>query len=102
MVLSARNYIMGQFPPRLETASQIAAQFAMLERYGLDIAYINEYGAALESASRDSITAVIEEVYPLPEDLTFILIGDAALIREDVSQYGPVKEVSIDAPQFRP
>ena len=101
MVLSARNYIMGQFPPRLETASQIAAQFAMLEHYGLDIAYINEYGAALEAASRDSITAVIEEVYPLPEDLTFILIGDAALIREDVSQYGPVKEVSIDAPQFR-
>lgn len=102
MVLSARNYIMGQFPPRLETASQIAGQFSMLERYGLDIAYINEYGAALEAANRDSIAAVIGEVYPLAEDLTFILIGDAAQIREDISQYGPVKEVSISAPQFWP
>lgn len=102
MVLSARNYIMGQFPPRLETASQIAAQFAMLERYGLDTTYINGYGAALEAASRESIAAAIEEVYPSPKDLTFILIGDAALLREDVSQYGPVTELSIDAPRFRP
>jgi zinc protease len=102
MVLSARNYIMGQFPPRLETASQIAAQFAMLERYGLDTTYINEYGAALEAANRYSIAAVIEEAYPPVKDLTFILIGDAALIREDVSQYGLVTELSIDAPRFRP
>ncbi len=102
MILSARNYIMGQFPPRLETASQIAAQLAMLERYGLDPAYINEYGAALEAASRDSIAAVIDEVYPLGEHLSFILIGDASLIREAVSEYGPVTEMSIDEPRFRP
>jgi predicted Zn-dependent peptidase len=102
MILSARNYIMGQFPPRLETASQIAALFAMLERYGLDTAYIDGYGTALEAASRDSVTAVIEEVYPLAEHLSFILIGDASTIREAVSQYGPLTEMSIDEPRFRP
>jgi predicted Zn-dependent peptidase len=102
VILSARNYIMGQFPPRLETASQIAALFAMLERYQLDAAYINEYGSALEAASRDTVAAVIDEVYPLAEHLSFILIGDASLIREAVSQYGPVTEMSIDEPRFRP
>jgi len=102
MILSARNYIMGQFPPRLETASQIAAQFAWLERYGLGTAYIDEYGAELAAATRNSIAAVIDQVYPRAEDLTFVLIGDASLIREDVSQYGTVTEMSIDEPRFRP
>ncbi len=98
---SARNYIMGQFPPRLETAPQLAAQFAMLEQYGLDVAYINDYAAALSAATTDSIAAAINEVYPSPENLSFIVIGDAALIREDISQYGPISEMSIDEPRFR-
>ncbi len=102
MAESARNYIMGQFPPRLETASQLAAQFAMLERFGLNVAYINEYGAALAAASSESIGVAINEVYPSADDLTFVLIGDAAKIREAVSQYGPLVEMSIDATRFRP
>jgi len=101
MVLSAQNYIMGQFPPRLETAAQLAAQLAMLEQYGLDTSYINDYGAAIAAANSDSIALAIAEVYPLPDDLVFVLIGDASLIREGLSQYGPVTEMSIDAPRFR-
>jgi predicted Zn-dependent peptidase len=101
MVLSAQNYIMGQFPPRLETAKQLAAQLAMLEQYGLDASYIDDYGAALAAADSDAIDLAIAEVYPLPENLVFILIGDASLIREDIGRYGPVTEMSIDEPRFR-
>jgi predicted Zn-dependent peptidase len=101
MLLSARNYIMGQFPPRLETAPQIAAQLAMLEQYGLDASYIDNYGAALEGAEADSVAAVIEAVYPSTDNLSFILIGDAASIREAVTKYGPVTEISINEPHFR-
>jgi predicted Zn-dependent peptidase len=101
MLLSARNYIMGQFPPRLETAPQIAAQLAMLEQYGLDASYIDNYGAALEGADADSVAAVIGAVYPSTNDLSFILIGDAASIREAVTKYGPVTEMSINEPRFR-
>jgi predicted Zn-dependent peptidase len=99
--LSARNYIMGQFPPRLETAAQLAGQFAVLEQYGLPTSYINDYGAALTRATVESIDRVIEEVYPSPDDLGFIIIGDAAVIREDIAQYGPVTEMSISEPRFR-
>jgi predicted Zn-dependent peptidase len=102
MMLSARNYIMGQFPPRLETAPQIAAQLAMLEQYGLNASYIDSYGSALEGASQDSVAAVIAEVYPSADNLSFILIGDAASIREAVTQYGTVTEMLISEPRFRP
>ena len=102
MLASARNYIMGQFPPRLETAVQLAAQFLMLERFGLNVAYINEYGAALAATSSESVAVAIDEVYPSTDDLTLVLIGDASKIREAVGEYGPVTEMSIDAPRFRP
>jgi predicted Zn-dependent peptidase len=101
MLQSARNYIMGQFPPRLETARQLAAQLALLEQYGLSASYIDNYGAALDSATIESIAAVIEEVYPSADNHSFILIGNAAAIREAVAKYGPVTEMSIDEPRFR-
>ena len=98
---SAKNYILGQFPPRFETAAQLAAQFAMLEQYGLDVSFINGYGAALEAATVDSVAAVIDEVYPVTDNLRFILIGDASSIREAVVQYGPVAEMVIGETRFR-
>ncbi|MGI9235366.1 MAG: M16 family metallopeptidase [Woeseiaceae bacterium] len=101
MLLSAKNYIMGQFPPRLETAAQIAAQLAFLEQYGLDASYVEGYAAALDATSSESIAAVIEAVYPSADDLAFILVGDADAIRDDVAGYGAVVEMSIDEPRFR-
>ena len=99
---SARNYIMGQFPPRLETAAQLARQLAMLELYGLDASYVDDYVEALGSVDAAGIDTVIADVYPLGENLTMIFIGDAAEIRETVGQYGPITELSISEPRFRP
>ena len=101
-IVSARNYVMGQFPPRLETAAQLAGQLAMLEQYGLDMAYVNDYVEALEAADATGITAAIADVYPPTEDLVLILIGDAAKIRDAVSEYGPLTEMSISETRFRP
>jgi predicted Zn-dependent peptidase len=102
MVVSARNYVMGQFPPRLETAAQLADMFAMLEATGLGTAYIDEYGASLAAATPESIAAVIAEVYPAADNLVFVILGDAELIREQVAQYGPVTEISLSEPRFHP
>ena len=98
---SARNYIMGQFPPRLETASQLARQIAVLEQHGLDSSYINDYPAALADVNTEGIGAVVEAVYAASSDLVFVLIGDANAIREEISEYGPVTEISIMDPRFR-
>lgn len=101
MIASARNYIMGQFPPSLETVSALAGMLAFLEQNGLDRSYIDDYGAALEAATPVSIHNTISDVYPAADDLVFVLIGDADTIRDDVAKYGPVTEMSITEPLFR-
>lgn len=102
MISSARNYVLGQFPTRLETATQLAAQFAVLEAYGLANSYIDDYGVAVTAVTAESITSVIDAVYPQQNDLVFVLLGDAASIRDSVAKYGPVTEMSITEPRFRP
>ena len=102
MITSARNYIMGQYPPTLETASSLAAMLAFLEQHGLGRDYIDGYAEALGAATPVSVHNTISEVYPLPENLVLVLVGDAAAIRDDIERYGPVTEMSITEPRFRP
>ena len=73
----------------------------MLEQHGLDDAYINDYPAALAAVDSAGIGEVVDEVYAAPGDLVFVLIGDAAAIRDAISDYGPITEVSITDPRFR-
>ncbi|MCH9694595.1 MAG: insulinase family protein, partial [Gammaproteobacteria bacterium] len=98
MITSARNYVMGQFPPRLETAAQLAGQFAVLEAYGLDASYINNYGDDLAAVTPESIAAVIDRVYPKSDALVFVILGDADIIREQLAQFGPITEIALSAP----
>ncbi len=101
MIESAQNYILGQFPTRLETAAQLAGQLAVLEAHGLDDSYVNAYAEAVTAADRASVEAVIAEVYPLPDDLVFVLLGDADAIRDSIAKYGPLTEAAITEPRFR-
>ena len=102
LVLSGKNYILGQFPPRLETAAQLAGQFAHLEAYGLDTSYVDDYGDAIASAGGESIRSVISAVYPQSDNLVFVMLGDGDLIRDDIAKYGPVTEMLMTDPRFRP
>ncbi len=95
MLLSARNYVLGSFPTRLETARQLAAQYAMLELYGLDTSYVDNYGEAIDGVTVESLTPVITEVYPADDGLVFVVIGDAEVIRDTVARYGALSEMSI-------
>ncbi len=94
--------LLGTLQVRGLTAAQLAGVFAMLEATGLDASYINDYGASLSLATSESIAAVIDEVYPSADNLVFIILGDAATIRDQVAQYGPVTEISITEPRFHP
>ena len=100
LIQSAKNYILGLFPPRFETAAQLADQFAALETYGLDASYINAYGPAVANAGEEMIRSVIASVYPAPDDLVFTIIGDADAIRDAVAKYGPITEIALTDPRF--
>ncbi len=102
MTASARNYVMGQFPTRFETAGQIAGTYAELESQGLDASHIDDYGGNLAAATPESIAEVVEDVYPDANNLVFVVLGDASIIREQVANYGPVTEISISEPRFHP
>jgi predicted Zn-dependent peptidase len=101
-IASGKNYILGQFPPRLETAARLAAQYAALEAYGLDDSWVNDYTGNVSRASEEAIRAVINDVYPTPDSLVFVIIGDAETIRDDIGKYGAVTEMPITAPSFSP
>jgi len=102
LITSGKNYILGLYAPRLETSAQLAAQFATLEAYGLRASYVNDYGAAIAGAGSEAIQSVITSVYPSPDDLVFVVLGDAELIRDDVARYGPITEMAVTDPRFTP
>lgn len=102
MLQSARNYVMGQFPPRFETAAQLAGVFALIETHSLGAGYINAYGDALAAATTASIATTIDDAYPTANQLVFIILGDAEKIREQVAQYGSVTEIAVTEPRFHP
>lgn len=102
MLESAKNYVLGQFPTRLETATQLAEQFALLEAFGLTRSYVDGYGDAVRAVTPEATADVVDEVFPQGDDLLFVILGDAAAIRDAVTKYGPVTEMSITEPRFRP
>jgi zinc protease len=102
MLESARAYVLGQYPLKLETAANWAATLADLEFYGLDKSYIEGYGPALAKVDLSEASAVTADAFPRPTDVVMVLIGDAERIRADLAKYGPVTEMKISATDFSP
>lgn len=98
---SGRNYMLGQFPPTLETAPQLASQLAALELHGLGRDEIDGFASAVRAVDADAARAALA-AFPAPDDLVIVLIGDAAKIRDAAKKLGPVTEMPLSAPTFRP
>jgi predicted Zn-dependent peptidase len=102
MLDSARAYVLGQYPLRLETAVHWAGALADLELFRLGKDYLEGYGPALAKVDQAEASAVTADAFPRPTDLVIVLIGDAAKIRETAAKYGPVTEMKISHPDFQP
>jgi zinc protease len=99
---SAQEYVLGQFPPTLETGVQIAAKWSELAFYGLDASDVDDYSRRVSQVEAARLKAVIQHRVPAPEDLTVVMVGKAADIREVARTYGPVTEMRITDPFFAP
>jgi predicted Zn-dependent peptidase len=99
---SSQNYMLGQFPPTIETNGQIAARLADMLFHGLGPEDVNEYAQRVSSVDAAAVRSTIERNFPQPQDLVLVLIGDAAKIRDAVKKYGPVTEMKITDPRFAP
>lgn len=102
MLESARNYVLGQFPPTLETNAQLADRLTDLGFYGLGVGDVDGYAEQVAAVDAEAAAAVIRGVYPRASDLTMVVIADAAKVREQLAKYGPVTEMKITDPRFAP
>lgn len=99
---SSRNYLLGQFPPTLETNGQLAGRLADMVFYGLGPQDVDGFAARVRAVDADAARSAIDTAFPRGTDLAFVLIGDAAQIREAVKKYGVVTEMKISDPRFAP
>jgi zinc protease len=102
MLESAKSYMLGQFPPTLETNGQLAARIADLLFHGLGSDDVDRFAARVSAVDGAAVRQTIKTAFPSSGDLAIVLIGDAALIREQVGKYGPVTEMRITDPRFAP
>ena len=99
---SSQSYMLGQFPPSIETNGQIAARLADMSFYGLGPEDVNDYAQRVSRVDAAAVRSTIEQAFPQPDNLAIVLIGDAAQIRDAVQKYGPVTEMKISDPRFTP
>jgi predicted Zn-dependent peptidase len=97
---SSRTYMIGQYPPTLETAGEIAGAYADLAFYGQPREDLVRYTDRVAAVSADEVRRVITRVYPPSSDLTFVFVGKAVAIRKIVGKYGPVTGIPITDPMI--
>ena len=101
MQASAKRYVLGQFAPGYETASQLAGALANLYIDGQDRSAIDGYGNRIDAASAADIAAA-RSVFATRDNSVMVVIGDAAKIGDAVGKYGPVTKVALSDPGFGP
>ena len=85
---SAKTYVKGQYPPRIETTDQLAALIAELEFYGLDAREVNDYYAKVDAMTLADARRIIKDYFPA-DNLVFVLIGKADAIQTAAKKYAP-------------
>lgn len=98
---SAKRFVLGQFAPDYETASQLAGAIVQLDLYGQPRDMIDGYGGRIQAASAADVAAA-RSVFAQGDDTLLVAIGDASKIRDAVSKYGAVTEMKISDPGFAP
>jgi len=98
---SAVNYVLGQYPPNLETSPALANKLTELALYGLGRDDVDAYGARIGAVNAEQLTQAIA-VYPTADNLAIVIIGDAEKLRDTAKRFGTVTEMKISDPRYSP
>ena len=99
---SAKTYMLGQFPPSIETNGALASRLADLLIYGLGRDDVDEFAARVGAVDGAAAKRTIGQSFPPSRNLAIVLVGDASRIRGQVGKYGRVTEMKITDPRFAP
>jgi zinc protease len=91
---SAKAYVKGQFPPKFETASQLAGLMSEMYLYGFDDDFINQFQAKVDGLTIADTQRLVKKYFP-QQNLQYVLIGNAEKIADIAAQYGDVTKVDI-------
>jgi zinc protease len=96
---SARNYMLGQFPPTLETNSSKATAYVRLAFQSLGFDYYDKYLAGIQAVTgqlaKDAAAALLPE-----SNFVLVVVGKAADIKKQLEKYGTWTEKKITDPDF--
>ncbi len=85
---SAKAYVKGTYPPRtVQTADQIANVLGEMELYGLGRDEVDQFFSRVDAVTLEQANAAVRRYYGT-ENLTFVLLGNAAKIRDVAAKYG--------------
>jgi predicted Zn-dependent peptidase len=96
---SARNYILGQFPPTLETNASKAGAYVRLAFYKRGFDEYDRYLAEIGKLTPADLQAAAATVLPR-RDFVLVVVGKASEIRPLLAKYGAWQEKKITDPDF--
>jgi DNA-directed RNA polymerase len=91
---SGKAYMKGLFPFEYESTANLANTLADIESYKLSPDFINGFNKKIDSISIGKIEKIIQQYFP-KDNLQFVLIGQAQLLKKFASKYGEVKILSL-------
>jgi predicted Zn-dependent peptidase len=98
-VESARNYIMGQFPPTLERAASKTRAYVELSFYNLGFDYYNKVLSAIEKVTKTQADEAAKNFLPL-DNYILVLVGKLEQIKPLIGKFGTFIERKIADPGF--
>ncbi|NQD37608.1 insulinase family protein [Permianibacter sp. IMCC34836] len=97
---SAKAYVKGLYPPKFETAADLAEALTVLHHNHMSKAQFDRFLADVEGLTVERANQLARQ--HLPQDkLQFVLIGNAADIGGIAGKYGEVKQVDISTDSYQ-
>lgn len=96
---SARNYILGQFPPTLEANANKASACVRLAFYKLGFDHYDKYLAGVGAADVAAVNRAAAKFLPI-DDYVLVVVGKAADIKPQLAKFGTWEEKKITDPDF--
>ena len=91
---SAKNYMIGELPPRFQSSEQLSGLLTNMFWYGYDESYINNFETSVNALTVDKAEDIIKKYFP-KNNLQIVLIGKSSDIKTIAEKYGAVTEVQL-------
>jgi predicted Zn-dependent peptidase len=90
-VRTVRNYMGGDFILRNSSRTGITDQLAFLDLHGLDEDYLRSYVTRVQATTAGDLRRLAGE-YLRPEAMAIVVVGDSAVVLDQLRSFGPVIE----------